>query len=281
VDQLIEKFQVARAQYYEKLKVDYGEGYFEALFIASDKASSVGKPLFTTGAKQSEVPWARVVRKVSIKILEYMRTGTPQPLVWATGGHSASAGHGNFFNESYTSILNSNSAVFEDVGLAFAARSYAMGGTSSGPEIATCAKEIFGLDVDMVAWDYGMCDGRNYASFELYAYRVGALPNRPAVLMMQPGGVPGRTAIVEQLADRGLAILKMDDTYMNAELHTAFPDCTILEVDAIDALPDFVKSFRCGNAVEKGEPCSESKWTLTGDEVCDNRRFRTSWHPGW
>jgi len=61
------------------------------------------------------------------------------------GGHSAAAAHGNYFSESYTAVLErSLRAVFESVGLYFVGRNYAMGGTSSGPEIASCVDAVFG-----------------------------------------------------------------------------------------------------------------------------------------
>ena len=73
--------------------------------------------------------------------------------VWATGGHSAAAAHGNVFNESYTAFLErSASQVFNAIGIDFEGRNYAMGGTSSGFEISMCMKEIFGEDYDFLSW---------------------------------------------------------------------------------------------------------------------------------
>ena len=31
-----------------------------------------------------------------------------------------------------------------------------MGGTNSFPELALCSQEVFGLDIDVLSWDYGM-----------------------------------------------------------------------------------------------------------------------------
>jgi hypothetical protein len=50
--------------------------------------------------------------------------------VWATGGHSASAGHGNLFNETYTAFMErAVKDVFAAMGVGFEGRNYAMGGT--------------------------------------------------------------------------------------------------------------------------------------------------------
>ena len=72
-------------------------------------------------------------------------------IVWATGGHSAAAGHGNLFNESYTSFLEQAvSNVFGAIAIEFEGRNYAMGGTPSAPEMALCQEAVFGTDIDVV-----------------------------------------------------------------------------------------------------------------------------------
>jgi hypothetical protein len=62
---------------------------------------------------------------------EYLNiNSTYAQFVWATGGHSASAGHGNLFNESYTAFLErAIMDVFGSIGIDFIGRNYAMGGT--------------------------------------------------------------------------------------------------------------------------------------------------------
>lgn len=61
------------------------------------------------------------------------------------------------FNESYTAVFERNGKdVFASVGMDLEGRNYAMGGTSSGWEIATCIEEVFGLDIDILSWDFGM-----------------------------------------------------------------------------------------------------------------------------
>jgi hypothetical protein len=55
---------------------------------------------------------------------------TYNQFVWATGGHSAAAGHGNLYNESYTAFLErAIKDVFGSIGIEFIGRNYAMGGT--------------------------------------------------------------------------------------------------------------------------------------------------------
>ena len=53
--------------------------------------------------------------------------------LWVNGGHSASAGHGNFYRESYTAQLGRDvSPILSEIGLDFQVKNYAMGGEYSG-----------------------------------------------------------------------------------------------------------------------------------------------------
>ena len=153
---LSEKFQVAKAKFMEKLTEDYGPENVPHLFQTTTEegdAVSIARRVF----EGTSTSWSRMKRKVAMKILQAQIQEEHQPFVWATGGHSAAAGHGNLFNESYTAILELGSLpIFEAVGMNFSARNYAMGGTSSGMEIASCVKEVFGVDFDVLSWDYGM-----------------------------------------------------------------------------------------------------------------------------
>lgn len=55
------------------------------------------------------------------------RNGVYGTYRWANGGHSASAGHGNFYRESYTAILGRDlQPILKEIGLDFQVRNYAM-----------------------------------------------------------------------------------------------------------------------------------------------------------
>ena len=103
--------------------------------------------------------WNRMVRKYTLKLLQVQlgmlhQSSLPAPsadeqqncklqcqsnpddetasrlygkFVWATGGHSASAGHGNFYRESYTANLGRDvQPILQQIGLDFQVRNYAM-----------------------------------------------------------------------------------------------------------------------------------------------------------
>ena len=286
---LQEKFQAAKEQYRAHLARDYGEGWRSELFFVTTKdgqQASLGREAFRYTLINSDVAWQRLVRKLTLKLLKAQgitderTTDTSPTFVWATGGHSASAGHGNLFNESYTQVLDRFAApVFEAVGIKFQARSYAMGGTASGIEMAACSAEVFGTDVDILAWDYGMCDGRNYIKAEMYTRRAGR--RGAAVVLVNTGNDKWRQNVAEHATSVGQAALCMDETLVKQN-EMKFPDCSVLSAADTQDLPPFVRNYRCGSAIEKGEPlCGAEKWTDTGTVACEKRKFRTSWHPGW
>ena len=140
----------------KKLKVDYGTHYYEDIFEpydANGNRASVGKhrafvdPNRLPGPGQlyedtidSDGPaWDRMVRKWTIKILQLQLSMLQMPsnetnttdtfgkFVWATGGHSSSAAHGNFYRESYTAVLGRDlQPALKEIGLNFEVRNYAM-----------------------------------------------------------------------------------------------------------------------------------------------------------
>jgi hypothetical protein len=144
-----------------KLKVDYGADHFENIFVDKENGGFVAFDPITKDGDSLK----RLKRKLLIKVLSVQTSikktdsnvngcdcihggkaleekienvtakathidATYQRYVWATGGHSASAGHGNLYNESYTAFFERGvKPIFEAIGIEFEARNYAMGGT--------------------------------------------------------------------------------------------------------------------------------------------------------
>lgn len=187
---LQKQLQDASNRLIANLKLDYGD-YFDKMFVNEEDGSFI--PLVPYG--NQSLPLLK--RKLMIKVLRTQQqlqsvesnvngcdcTGdhddndsaqrrqrslqtsvdaaliedTFSQYVWATGGHSAAAGHGNLYNESYTAFMERDlKDIFESIGIDFIGRNYAMGGTGSAAEIAMCWEEVFGRDVDFFSWDYGM-----------------------------------------------------------------------------------------------------------------------------
>ena len=91
---------------------------------------------------------------------------TEDMFVFAMGGHSSAAGHGNHFQQSYTlQVQWILEGVFSRLGVRHQSRNFGFGGlgtTQSG--IAT--KSLFGHDVDMLLWDSGTFNIDKYSMYE-------------------------------------------------------------------------------------------------------------------
>jgi hypothetical protein len=183
------------------------------------------------------------------------------------------------WRESYTAVLErAVTDIFATVGLNFIGRNYAMGGTNSAPEVAMCVKEIFGTDIDVLSWDTGMTDGKNYAGMSQYFLRAAMLQNRPALVALHIGGHKGRRDVMTELEQIGLTALVLDDSEEKA-MNAAIPDTTGKSDEEVAEMPELVRSFKCGKQIEKGDPgCGGKKFNTT---ICGKRKFKTSWHPGW
>lgn len=300
--------QNAKEKLVERLKVDYGE-HFEKIFVGPGKTFS---PI-SDGGPSTE----RLKRKLIIKVLEtqveilrqennllntcdcseggraltnHVNSSLANEIlripdrfgkyVWATGGHSAAAGHGNLFNESYTAYMSHDAQmVFEAIGIDFEARNYAMGGTKSGSEISMCWEQIFGSDVDFFSWDYGMTDGKYAHRLMHFGYRGGRSPGRPALMGMKLGDFDNnvRISTFQLLEDLGMAVF-----YGSANSYSlrneGIPDSAGISRQEIEALPTYVRNFRCGEQIENGDPyCQTEKYS---QDVCSPRAKQVSWHPG-
>lgn len=93
VDNVLMNFQLAKARLLERLKNDYGEKYFDTLFMDDDPAfpmpnnqtvCTIGRNAFLKGSKKAPVAWARTVRKMKINLLQYLIEDKVQDFVWAT-----------------------------------------------------------------------------------------------------------------------------------------------------------------------------------------------------
>ena len=164
------------------------------------------------------------------------------------------------------------------VGLNLVVRPYGRGGATSAPELAACAKEIYGTDVDLITWDFAMTDGRWFWRMELFAHRVAMLPNHPILLVLNPGTEPKREEIVNHLTKQGLGVLRQDEKYV-IDRQLSVPDSRYRTEEELAAMPENVRWFRCGYGIEFGPGCLDNKFTQNG--TCDDRSYRTNWHHGW
>lgn len=294
---------MARESYTEQLKRDYGSDAYEAMFVRGSETVHV--------LSESQMSYQRLNRKLKIKLVRlqiqaeerqrndrYLRTRSLEgdmyssiensgdstlslPFVWATGGHSAAAGHGNLYNESYTAVLEQSlQPIFAATGLDFVGRNYAMGGMASGAEIAFCMEAIFGVDIDVVTWDFGMTDSTNVALLELYCRRAGIHKNRPACIGVRVDGrtMADRIEALDDLEEIGLTTMYTYEDSLQSVVD-AIPDSFGKSTEQLQEMAPYVKFLKCEGKIEKGDPyCGAKKFS---SDVCADRKFRTSWHPGW
>lgn len=92
---------------------------------------------------------------------------TNRPFVIAMGGHSAAAGHGNHFHQSYMMQLHKVLApVLARMGVKLITRNLAQGGLGTLHN-ALGSGSIYGNDIDVLLWDSGMTE-RSPAQIELF-----------------------------------------------------------------------------------------------------------------
>jgi hypothetical protein len=177
-DDLLQLATRSQAESVAALKLSYGEEHFAKIFQTNGRLRQT-----MIGANKKGPSIKRFQRKLQMKILEVQAAiqkenaglkdgcdcnGDSQDeqrrrldknntlpsvddyfanFVWATGGHSASAGHGNLHSESYTAFMEVTAKpAFDTIGILFEGRNYGMGGMSSAPQLALCNEAVYGTD---------------------------------------------------------------------------------------------------------------------------------------
>jgi hypothetical protein len=206
------------------------------------------------------------------------------PFVWVTAGNSVGAGHGNLHNETYSAVVECNlHSMLQNVfNLNLIVRNYGISAMVSAPEGALCLNEVYGTDIDLLIWHFSLTDGSKIENLVLFLYRALLHRNHPAVWAFQVDGNiharARRQAIQELDTEYGLTVLAMNDTVVDNVLR-AVPDSFGLSDEDINALPEYLRNFRCEKGVESGEPyCTIQRFS---NHTCNKRVYRVSWHPGW
>jgi hypothetical protein len=312
VNSLRRRFQAAKDAYLQQLRTDYGE-YYNAMFVHGN--ITVGRLAFRSGSLDSALipesfanssgkfdmgpSWDRLKRKVLMKMLQAQMIAAKKPrkkskgssseeatplmptFVWTSGGHSASAAHGDLYNESYAAVMErAVRPVLSELGVWFQARNYGMGGTGSAAEVALCHVPIFGTDIDAISWDFGMMEPSSSDRMEMYFRQASMNPSRPASLAMVIGGFSegARQNVMRHLEDSGISAMYMPRDVDNAVL-SGIPDSFGLSDAELQSMPAFVEKFKCEGKIEGNDPCNNYKFTVIA--TCPQVKSRVSWHPGW
>jgi hypothetical protein len=112
------------------------------------------------------------------------------PFVIAFSGTSVTAGHDNFFNQSYPLVFERElSRSFTAAGIDLVVRNHAMGNNPAMPS-CFCVGSQLGSDTDVAVWEFGMMvQGLDaVVSLETWIRNALFLPKQPAVMVLDPGG---------------------------------------------------------------------------------------------
>jgi len=238
--------------------------------------------------EDNSVSWGRLKRKLMIKILQSKlnksdkdKKTKPTKFVWATGGHSAAAGHGNLFKECYTMVLGQFAKpVFEAIGLDFEVRPFAMGATGSTLEISGCVPQVFGTDVDFFYWDYGMTTGSCTHCVSHWVQRAALLETIPAF------GFDSRhfADVMKETRDQGFGVFHFNRREHDTLAKTFAKSSGMSLEEMNQKMPPNIRGMNCDKRDNVGsENCKDTKWSKYDDpnEPCNKRMHQQGWHPGW
>ena len=260
IQQLSSKFDQSFKKLQKLIDKEYGS-YSKSLFLDE---------YFTPSLKFIE----RLQRRYQIKILQSYFLKEDPVFVWSTSGHSAAAGHGNLFNQSFTAIIGQTvQDVFQSVGVKFEARNYAMGGYGSFPELALCMASIYGNDVDIISWDFSMTDAgptENLSGITLWGNRAGLISSFPMMF-----GFGSTNERIEKFMEFNSSVC-LDYTKLDRRKEI-IPDST--KTFDFDNIPLPLRYYNCKGHFESLDPCADMKFDT--QRFCDHIEGQVSWHPGW
>ena len=287
LDHLLGQLTKSRLGFEEKSRSEYGE-YLGRLVLDPIQLQHI----FVASKSTRN----RLQRRLLAKLLDSMRKGTPSDFVWATAGDAAAAGHGNMYNQSYTHLLQQSlQPVFRDLGMNFVGRSYGMSWYTSAPELALCMEEIYGLDVDVLVWDFSMQDGNHYHKMELWIERALQHPALPILVVIDNRGSPRWEWLQDKLLEeKGLGVVFVDK--LAIDLVRSRVPLSSGDGDLESVLPPALQHWVCeGGAVEGSLPCDDALRFHVCEQQetakhCLAHKFKTlpgcdssqkPFHPGW
>jgi len=264
---LRERFHLATETLQENLREEYGQ-YYQQIFRSNYSA------FFEMGELSKE----RLVRRLTRKLAESLLTEKKDTtFTWVTTGHSAAAGHGNLFNQSYTHVMETMVAqVFSAAGLTFVGKNYAMGsGMQSGPEQALCMESLYGSgteDIDVLSYDYDITDGRDTCLAALWGARGANHPSQPTLVIIDRA-INRFWPLIQGLENEGVGVIHGLDI---ADAYKGVPDYEKGQNQT--SLPKSLRHFVCNGIPETGL-CKGYRWDTV--DFCEMYGGQVPWHHGW
>jgi hypothetical protein len=215
----------------------------------------------------------RSMRGLSRRLLHAIMTR--DTFTFIMGGHSAAAGHGNHFKQSY--MMQAHKVlepVFSYLGVELISRNLAQGGLGT-IHSALGAADIYGDEIDFIIWDSGMTEGRDGKAVDMFG-RQALLGNRAPVIW-----------------NLNQDLLELYHEHCDADVGSlgtgelGIP--VTLDEKHADTLPYAIQYYTCDS--EYGDMCREHKYMancwVERDDVSPPKKQKdkpdgqASWHPGF
>jgi len=200
---------------------------------------------------------------------------TEDIFVVAMSGHSAAAGHGNHFTQSYTlQVQWILEGVFSRLGVRHQARNVGLGGLGT-VQTGLATKQILGHDVDILMWDSGMTEKEPRARDLLF--RQGILGDGKVPMLWAAAPRNDMIGMLNEHADADILMLGENDVLTTAET-----------LEEVAELPWAAQYVRCGNEISS--ICRDNEyagvcWVERDDFKPKTQQKkepggRARWHPG-
>jgi hypothetical protein len=215
--------------------------------------------------------WDGLVRRILHAIM------TEDKFVFAMGGHSAAAGHGNHFQQSYSvQVQKVLEPVFARLGVLMEGRNFGMGGLGT-IQNALGGGYVYGNDLDILLWDSGMTE-KGPQDLDMFM-RQAMLAGRKVPVIWSNIGIEVWDAYAD--ADVG-------DVGINRNWRALSGVTTTNDPVQVDSLPWAMQYLSCSN--EMGNQCRQQAyrgvcWIERDDVTTPPNQSpepggRASWHPG-
>jgi hypothetical protein len=124
---------------------------------------------------------------------------------FAFGGYSVTAGRGNVFTQSFPFFMRDKLVMpFSMLGMELVVKNAAIGGCPAFP-YGWCMSNFWGLDADVVSWDYAMNEaGGIPQGMEAYLRHALMLPRRPKMIVKDTHLAEPRRAVLRKYLELGM-----------------------------------------------------------------------------
>lgn len=141
-----------------------------------------GSQFFLGANNMGSFTWDIIKYKFVKKVL------TKEPFLMVFGGTSVTAGHDNYFNQSFPVIVKKRLApIMDALEIPFTVRNIAMGANDCIP-YTFCYESMGGFDPDFIGWEQSYSCGRDDAMFEFAARWAGWSKHRGLIYFSASGG---------------------------------------------------------------------------------------------